>query len=110
MLRYAGVEAHSLDTQDNARLSARLLQADGITRIVLVSHAWHLRRAMPLFTQQGLEVIAAPTGFSSTAPQAWAMSLPNAKAFSESCYALHVRLASSSSNSAQFWSPDTRPK
>lgn len=104
------VEARSLDTQDNARLSARLLQADGITRIVLVSHAWHLRRAMPLFTQQGLEVIAAPTGFSSTAPQAWAMSLPNAKAFSESCYALHEWLGIFVQQLRSILSPDTRPK
>lgn len=57
------VETRSRDTGENAALSAALLQAEGIQRIALVSHAWHMRRALPLFENQGLEVIAAPTIF-----------------------------------------------
>ena len=43
------VEDRAETTWDNARLSAALLREDGIRRIALVTHAWHLRRATPLF-------------------------------------------------------------
>ena len=36
----------------------------GMNRILLVSSATHMRRAVPLFEKQGLEVIPAPTDFS----------------------------------------------
>jgi len=62
------VEAASRDTAENAGLSAPLLKAAGITRIALVSHAWHLPRAIPLFEQQGLEVAPAPTAYSTGSP------------------------------------------
>lgn len=57
------VEIASRDTSENATLSAPILKAAGVERIALVSHAWHMRRAIPLFERQGLEVIAAPTVF-----------------------------------------------
>jgi uncharacterized SAM-binding protein YcdF (DUF218 family) len=57
------VEDQSLDTADNARLSARLLKADGVTTIYLVTHATHMGRAVALFERQGLKVIPAPMGF-----------------------------------------------
>lgn len=56
-------EAQSLDTKDNAGFSAAILRAAGIQRIVLVTHAAHMRRAMNEFAAQGLEVIPAPTAF-----------------------------------------------
>jgi uncharacterized SAM-binding protein YcdF (DUF218 family) len=62
------VESVSRDTAENARLSAPTLKAAGITRIALVSHGWHLSRAVPLFEKQGLEVIPAPTMFSTGSP------------------------------------------
>jgi uncharacterized SAM-binding protein YcdF (DUF218 family) len=64
------VEGASRDTAENASLSAPLLKAAGITRIALVSHGWHLPRAVPLFEQQGLQVTPAPTVFS-TGPPSW---------------------------------------
>ena len=83
------VESVSRDTQENARLSAPLLKAAGISRIALVSHAWHLRRAIPLFEQQGFEVIPAPTVFSRDPDHPLALFLPKAKALSDSSMALH---------------------
>lgn len=56
-------EGDSLDTAENARYSAHILQAEGITRIALVTHAIHMRRAMGEFAASGIEVIPAPTGF-----------------------------------------------
>ena len=62
------VETASRDTAENASLSAPMLRAAGITRIALVSHGWHLPRAMPLFERQGLEVTSAPMAFSTGSP------------------------------------------
>ena len=62
------VEASSRDTAENASLSAAMLKAAGVTRVALVSHGWHLPRAIPLFATQGLEVTAAPTAFSTGSP------------------------------------------
>lgn len=64
-LKVRWVEAASRDTAENAGLSAAMLKAGGITRIALVSHGWHLPRAIPLFEKQGLEVTPAPTAFST---------------------------------------------
>ena len=57
------VETASRDTGENAAFSAAMLKAAGMSRIALVSHAWHLRRAVPLFEDEGLTVIPAPTIF-----------------------------------------------
>jgi uncharacterized SAM-binding protein YcdF (DUF218 family) len=57
------VENQSDDTNDNVRLSAPLLRADGVRRIYLVTHAWHAERASQLFSAEGFEVIATPTVF-----------------------------------------------
>ena len=72
------VEAASRDTAENASLSAPLLKAAGVTRIALVSHGWHLPRAIPLFEKQGLEVAAAPTAFSTASPSLIENLLPGA--------------------------------
>jgi len=91
------VEAASRDTAENASLSAPLLKAAGITRIALVSHGWHLPRAVPLFEKQGLEVIAAPTAFSTGSPSLLEDLLPGAmlrsrRALSEYLGQLYNRL------------------
>ncbi len=62
------VESAARDTAKNARLSAPLLKAAGVTRIALVSHGWHLPRAIELFEKQGIEVTPAPTAFSTGSP------------------------------------------
>ncbi len=70
------IESASRDTVENASRSAALLKPAGVTRIVLVSHAIHLPRAVPLFEQEGLQVFAAPTGFSTGSPAALEELLP----------------------------------
>ena len=57
------LEADSRDTFENARLLAPLLQRDGVQRIALVTHAWHMPRSVAAFEKAGLVVIPAPMGF-----------------------------------------------
>lgn len=84
-------EGASLDTADNARLSAAMLHAHGIRKIVLVTQAFHMPRARRLFEAAGFEVIPAPTDLSSGRQQSrnlldW---LPRTRAMQDSYYALH---------------------
>jgi len=83
------IEDASLNTWDNARLSAPLLQQDGVERIVLVTHAWHLRRAVPLFEAQGLNVTLAGTQFASTRIDSVMDLLPTPVGLRDSTFALH---------------------
>jgi uncharacterized SAM-binding protein YcdF (DUF218 family) len=83
------IEGAALTTWDNARLSAPLLKAQGIQRIVLVTHAWHLRRAVPLFESQGLSVIPAGIQFSSTRVDSFLDLLPTPAGLRDSAFALH---------------------
>jgi uncharacterized SAM-binding protein YcdF (DUF218 family) len=62
-LRWA--DARSRDTEENAGQMKKLLAADGITRIALVTDAWHMPRSVLEFERAGFDVAPAPTGFPS---------------------------------------------
>ena len=83
------IEDASLTTWDNAQLSASLLKQAGIQRIALVTHAWHLRRAVPLFESLGFSVIPAGIQFSSTNVDSILDLLPTPAGLRDSTYALH---------------------
>lgn len=57
------VDDRSRDTAENGRFLAPLLQRDGVRRIALVTHAWHMPRSVDAFRRAGLEVVPAPMGF-----------------------------------------------
>lgn len=86
--RVQWVEGKSRDTAENAVYSAELLKKAGIQRIALLSHGWHLPRAISLFERQGLEVIAAPTAFTTQSPSQLEYLLPSTTALSNSTFAL----------------------
>lgn len=58
------IQDRSLNTAEEAEEDAIILKNLGLKKIILVSSATHMRRAVPLFEKQGLEVIPAPTDYS----------------------------------------------
>ena len=84
-------ETQSRTTAENAAMSAAILKAAGISRVVLVTQAFHMPRAARLFRAAGLEVVPAPTSFK-TDPDAsieFPDLLPRISALQSSYYALH---------------------
>jgi uncharacterized SAM-binding protein YcdF (DUF218 family) len=83
------VEDKSLDTWENARFSAAMLRAEGITSIYLVTHAWHMRRSLLAFQGTGLTVTAAPTSFDDPLGPDLGDFLPRASGWQTSYFAMH---------------------
>lgn len=81
-------EGESDNTRDNALHSARLLKRDGVTRVALVTHAWHMPRAVRAFSAAGLAVSPAPTFFHRE-PLTPLDFLPQAKGLNRSRDAMH---------------------
>jgi uncharacterized SAM-binding protein YcdF (DUF218 family) len=54
------VELQSQDTFENAAFSAAILRPLGISSVYVVTHAWHMRRAVFAFQGTGLTVTAVP--------------------------------------------------
>ena len=83
------IEPASVDTWDNARLSAEILRAQGITSVYVVTHAWHMRRAILAFEGTGLTVTAAPTSLDEPIGPEFFDFLPRAASWQTSFYAMH---------------------
>jgi len=84
-------ESRSVNTAENAIFSAEILKRAGIGRAVLVTHAWHMKRAYAAFVANGMSVVAAPTAFYGR-PARRTLSYyiaPNMRAFRDAGYALH---------------------
>ena len=56
-------EGQSRTTWENATFSAEVLLPEGIKRVVVVTQAWHMPRAVWSFQKAGCEVVPAPVGF-----------------------------------------------
>ena len=70
-------EGNSLNTEQNARFSADILARAQVRKIILVTHAMHMRRAQAMFVDQGFEVVPAPTDFSGRPELRWRDLLPS---------------------------------
>ncbi len=86
------LEERSDNTLESALFSREILTRDGVTRIALVTHASHMRRAHRVFTQAGFTVLDAPTGFSNTGPTTALSFLPNAHGLLQSRVFCHEAL------------------
>ena len=60
------LQPDSRNTYEDAIYSARILHEKGIDRVLLVTSAWHMPRAVKLFQAQGLDVIPLPTDYNVT--------------------------------------------
>jgi uncharacterized SAM-binding protein YcdF (DUF218 family) len=78
------VENRSGDTFQNAQFSARLLHADGIHRINLVTNSTHEWRAVHEFMSAGLEVVPAPVGTLPREGLQFTKFLPGLEALTQS--------------------------
>lgn len=88
------LEGRSRNTAENAFETAAVLRPEHIERVLVVTHALHIPRAMACFRRAGLKPIAAPTRFVSrpNARPALLDWLPNAAALELSNQALHEYL------------------
>lgn len=83
------VEDRSGTTWDNARYSAEMLRQEGIGSVYLVTHGWHMRRAVLAFRHFGLTVTAAPAYLTGPETITAGFFVPNARAWMSSSHALH---------------------
>lgn len=83
------MEETSDNTFENAHHSFRMLQAEGIRRIYLVTHAWHMPRAADVFRRAGFEVVEAPTAFTTRYQTDLLAFVPRAEALRDSKIFMH---------------------
>jgi uncharacterized SAM-binding protein YcdF (DUF218 family) len=83
------IEPRARDTWENAAFSARILHDAGIRRVYLVSHAWHLRRAIAAFARFGIAATAVPVRPYVMHDAGWEDFLPSIAGWTASYHALH---------------------
>ena len=89
-LRARWLEQKSTNTAQNAIFSAEILRDAGTNRVLLVTHAWHMKRARSAFVANGMSVIPAPTAFYRSGQEGfWRQLIPDAGTLRMSAYATH---------------------
>ena len=83
------IDDKAFDTYQNARNSARMLAAENVHRIVLVTRATHMRRSVQEFTDAGLDVVPAPVGMLAARDFGVLQFLPNPDALLRSHAAIY---------------------
>ena len=83
------VEGASDNTSENARLSRQVLKQAGIERIYLVTHAWHMPRAVQAFRAAGFQVVPAATAYTTRYQTDLLEFVPNAYALRDSRIFMH---------------------
>jgi uncharacterized SAM-binding protein YcdF (DUF218 family) len=86
------VDDQAYDTFENARNSVRLLAAAGVKRIILVTHATHMRRAVHEFTDAGVQVLPAPVGVHTVRDYGISRYIPAPEAMQRAHFAIYELL------------------
>lgn len=87
------VEDASRTTAENAVRTAGILRANGISRVVLVTHSFDVPRARAEFATHGIESVPAATNVPERRVDSFTDFLPSMSAMQESYYALYEMLA-----------------
>jgi len=88
-------ETRSRDTNENASMTLQLLKAEGIEHIVLVTHFFHMRRAVAAFeraaqrSSTSMRITVAPMGRDESGPPSLADWLPSRGGYQIVNIALH---------------------
>lgn len=91
------IETQSRDTAENASMSVPMMRSAGVTHVLLVTHGWHMPRAMASFKKHAgstLTLEAAPMGLASineVGPLDW---MPSAHGFQRNRQIIHEWLGS----------------
>ena len=83
------VETESDNTYTNARYSAESLRAEGVSRVYVVTSAFHMWRSKSAFEAAGLEVVPAPTDLAPPLGPVVGDFVPRAEAVRDSAIALY---------------------
>lgn len=80
----AWIESRSRDTAENAEFGIALLHGHGVRRVLIVTHAWHMPRALAQFERAaegaaGPSFIAAPIAERSASLSPWLEWLPSSE-------------------------------
>lgn len=81
------VEPESRDTRENASRSVAMLKPAGVTELLVVTHGWHVRRAVRAFEQEslrsqaGMRITAAPMGLAASSETAMLRWMPSQQGF-----------------------------
>lgn len=87
------VESESRTTLENGRYSAPILRANGVRRICLVTHGYHIGRARLVFEAEGFEVVPAPTRPTARPTGLWRDFRPGTGALHKSAFAIREGIA-----------------
>lgn len=82
-------EIAAQDTFQNAQFSGKILKDNGIDRVFLVTHAFHMPRAIDAFKAAGIGVTPAPTGFTKRSDMKPTAFIPTALGLMQSYLAMH---------------------
>lgn len=87
------LEERAQNTYQNGAFSAAILKANNISRVIVVTEAWHLPRAVWAFAHAGITAIPAPAERTyTTAGIDWSEFEADYGSFAKSFYALHELL------------------
>jgi uncharacterized SAM-binding protein YcdF (DUF218 family) len=87
-------ENQSRTTYENALYTARLLQPANITTVVVVTHSWHLPRALWSFERVGLHALPWPAPRTALRTDGIDDFLPSVGGLRDGFYALHEGIGS----------------
>lgn len=86
------MEKNSRNTAENASFSARILRQEGVRRVLLVTDALHVPRAVLSFAAHDMDPVPAPTIFRGRSEITWVSLIPSAENLRRSYYAFYEAL------------------